>query len=176
MEQVKPVLDTTGSDSYALDNLLELYIESGFSPLKAMMMIMPEAYKNQPAIADKQEIVDFYEYHAALQEPWDGPANVTFCDGNYIGATLDRNGLRPARYEITNDGMVYFGSEVGSQIIPQETVVKKGRLGPGQMFALDLKQNKILTNWDIKSEIANEMPYGEWLKDHRVTVSGEENF
>jgi glutamate synthase (ferredoxin) len=99
-----------------------------------------------------------------MQEPWDGPANITFSDGNIVGASLDRNGLRPARFELTDDGFIYFGSEVGSNILPQEKVIEKGRLGPGQMFAIDLKTGERLYNYDIKSKIASEHPYGEWLK------------
>lgn len=156
IKEIMPIINTSGSDSYALDQLVEMLIMNGYSPFKAMMMVMPEAFNNQPAIADKQEIVDFYEYYAGQLESWDGPANITFCDGNYVGANLDRNGLRPARFEITDDGYIYFGSEVGSNQLDQAKVIEKGRLGPGQMFAVDLQSGELLYNWDIKEKVASE--------------------
>lgn len=140
------------------------------------MMVMPEAFNNQPAIVNKPEIVDFYEFYAGQLESWDGPANVTFSDGNIVGASLDRNGLRPARFEITDDGFIYFGSEVGNNQLPQDKVIEKGRLGPGQMFAVDLKTGELMYNWDIKQKIASEFPYGEWLKEHRVHIKENKGF
>lgn len=118
LEDIKPIVGTLGSDSAALDNMVELLIINGYSPQKALMLLLPEAYKEHPSLENKKELVDFYEYYAGMQEPWDGPANVTFCNGSVLGATLDRNGLRPARYDITSDGYVYFGSEIGSNVIP----------------------------------------------------------
>lgn len=108
-----------------------------------------------------------------MQEPWDGPANVTFCDGHVIGACLDRNGLRPARYEITNDGMIFFGSEVGSNKLDEDRIKRKGRLGPGQMFAVDLKTGEIMTNWQLKEKIAQENPYGDWIQENRILIDSQ---
>lgn len=176
LKEILPIIDTTGSDSFALDQMVELLVHNGYSPFKAMMMLVPEAYKNQPNLDEKQEIIDFYEYYAGMQEPWDGPANITFSDGNIVGASLDRNGLRPARFELTDDGFIYFGSEVGSNILPQDKVIEKGRLGPGQMFAIDLKTGERLYNYDIKQKIASEHPYGEWLKEHRVSIEENKNY
>lgn len=153
--------------------MVELYIKNGYTPTKALMLLLPEAYNNHPSVESRPEVFDFYDYYAGRQEAWDGPANVTFCDGNMIGACLDRNGLRPARYEITHDGMIYFGSEVGSNDISEDRIKKRGRLGPGQMFVVDLKNGKIKTNWEIKEEIAKEKPFGEWVKENRVTIKSE---
>jgi glutamate synthase (ferredoxin) len=149
---------------------------NGDSPFKAMMMVMPEAFNNQPDIVDKPEIVNFYEFYGGHMESWDGPANVTFSDGNYVGANLDRNGLRPARFEITDDGFIYFGSEVGNNQLDQSKIIEKGRLGPGQMFAVDLKTGELLYNWDIKQKVASEFPYGMWLKENRVLIKENKNF
>jgi len=176
LKEILPIIDTTGSDSFALDQMIELLVHNGYSPFKAMMMLVPEAYNNQPNLDDKQEIIDFYEYYAGMQEPWDGPANLTFSDGNIVGASLDRNGLRPARFELTDDGFIYFGSEVGSNILHQGNVIEKGRLGPGQMFAIDLKTGERLYNYDIKQKIASEHPYGEWLKQYRVEIDVSKNY
>ncbi|MCZ0900007.1 glutamate synthase subunit alpha, partial [Microcoleus sp. HI-ES] len=113
------------------------------------------------------EIVDFYEYYSGIQEPWDGPALLVFSDGKQVGATLDRNGLRPARYCITKDGLVIVASEAGVVDIPEADIVEKGRLGPGQMIAVDLQTKEILKNWQLKQRIAKRHPYGEWLKQNR---------
>ena len=173
MDEIVPVCGVQGSDSAALDNMVELYIKNGYSPQKALMLLIPEAFKDHPSLEGREEIKDFYEYHAGMQEPWDGPANVTFCDGNIIGACLDRNGLRPARYEITNDGMIYFGSEVGSNKLDEDRIKRKGRLGPGQMFAVDLKTGQIMTNWELKEKIAKENPYGQWIEENRISIESQ---
>jgi len=125
------------------------------------MILVPEAYENQPDLSDRPEIVDFYEYYSGLQEAWDGPALLAFSDGKIVGAALDRNGLRPARYVITNDGMVIVSSEAGTVDIPEADIVEKGRLGPGQTIAVDLQTHEILHNWDIKQRVATAHPYGE---------------
>jgi glutamate synthase (ferredoxin) len=118
LDNLKPIVGTKGSDSCALDNMVELLIKNGAKPQKALAILLPEAYKDHPIATQKKELIDFYDYHAGMQEPWDGPANVTCCDGRILCATLDRNGLRPARYDLTEDGYVYFGSEIGSNTIP----------------------------------------------------------
>ena len=168
---LKPVVDAKNSDSANLDNVMELLVRTGRSPAQALTMMVPEAYHDQPELTDYPEIIDYYEYYSSIQEPWDGPALVVFCDGKQVGATLDRNGLRPARYVITKDGYVVVSSEAGVVNIPTEDIVEKGRLGPGQMLAVDFEEgHEILKNWDIKQRIAKAQPYGQWLKDRRVEI------
>ncbi|MGB3294619.1 MAG: glutamate synthase large subunit [Phormidesmis sp.] len=171
LELLKPVVDAKNSDSANLDNVMELLVRTGRSPAQALTMMVPEAYHDQPELADHPEIIDYYEYYSSIQEPWDGPALVVFCDGKQVGATLDRNGLRPARYVITKDGYVVVSSEAGVVNIPAEDIVEKGRLGPGQMLAVDFEEgHEILKNWDIKQRIAKAQPYGQWLKERRVEI------
>jgi glutamate synthase (ferredoxin) len=170
-EELKPVVNVDNSDSATLDNVLELLVRSGRSPLEGLMMMVPEAYKNQPSLAEYPEIVDFYEYYSGLQEAWDGPALLVFSDGKKVGATLDRNGLRPARYVITKDDYIVVASEAGVVDFPEENILEKGRLGPGQMIAVDLNTQEILKNWEIKQRIAKQHPYGEWLQQHRLELS-----
>jgi glutamate synthase (ferredoxin) len=145
-------------------------VRSGRSPLEALMIMVPEAYKNQPTLEQHPEITNFYEYYSGLQEPWDGPALVVFSDGKQVGATLDRNGLRPARYAITQDGLIIVSSEAGVVELATESIVEKGRLGPGQMIAVDLQTQEILKNWDIKKRVAAQQPYGDWLQQHRQSI------
>ncbi|MCY7332129.1 MAG: glutamate synthase large subunit [Pseudanabaena sp. CAN_BIN31] len=168
-----PFLKPNESDSATLDHVFELLIETGRSPLEAMMILVPEAYENQPDLSDRQAIVDFYEYYSGLQEAWDGPALLAFSDGKVIGAALDRNGLRPARYMITSDGMVIVSSEAGTVDIPEIEIIEKGRLGPGQMIAVDLQTHEILHNWDIKERVAKAHPYGEWVKQSRKQLEAK---
>ncbi|TVP59151.1 MAG: glutamate synthase subunit alpha [Nodularia sp. (in: Bacteria)] len=166
-DEFKPLVHIDNSDSATLDNVLELMVRSGRSPLEALMMMVPEAYQNQPSLQKYPEIVDFYEYYSGLQEAWDGPALLVFSDGEKVGATLDRNGLRPARYVITKDDYVVVGSEAGVVDIPEGNILEKGRLGPGQMIAVDLVNHEVLKNWEIKQRIAKQHPYGKWLKQYR---------
>lgn len=170
LPELMPTVNLNNSDSANLDNVFELLVRSGRSPQEALMIMVPEAYKNQPDLADHPEIVDFYEFYSGIQEAWDGPALLVFSDGKVVGATLDRNGLRPARYVITRDGYIVVASEAGVVDIPEAAIVEKGRLGPGQMIAVDLDRHEILKNWDIKQQVASAYPYGEWLKQHRQTV------
>jgi glutamate synthase (ferredoxin) len=170
-ESLDPIVNANNSDSSNLDNAMELLVQSGRSPQEALMILVPEAYRNQPALQDHPEIVDFYEYYSGLQEAWDGPALVVFSDGKVVGATLDRNGLRPARYCITKDDYIIVGSEAGVIPIPESEIVCKGRLGPGHMIAVDLEQQKVLTNWQIKQLVAQEHPYGEWIQFQRQTLA-----
>ncbi|WOB45118.1 glutamate synthase large subunit [Thermoleptolyngbya oregonensis NK1-22] len=167
LEDLKPTVRPENSDSANLDNVMELLVRSGRDPLAALMMMVPEAYNNQPDLADHPEIVDFYEYYSGIQEPWDGPALLVFGDGKKVGASLDRNGLRPARYAITRDGYIVVASEAGVVELPEAEIVEKGRLGPGQAIAVDLQSHEILKNWDIKQRVAQAQPYGEWLKQNR---------
>ncbi len=169
---LKPVVDAENSDSANLDNVMELLVRTERSPAQALTMMVPEAYHNQPELAKYPEIVDYYEYYSSIQEPWDGPALIVFCDGKQVGATLDRNGLRPARYVITKDGYVVVSSEAGVVDIPVENIVEKGRLGPGQMLAVNfVDSHEILHNWEIKQRIAKAQPYGKWLNERRVEIT-----
>jgi glutamate synthase (ferredoxin) len=167
IDTFNPIVKSESSDSANLDNVMELLVHSGRTPLESLTIMVPEAYKNQPDLAPYPEIVDFYEYYSGIQEPWDGPALLVFSDGKQVGATLDRNGLRPARYCITKDGLVIVASEAGVVDIPEADIVEKGRLGPGQMIAVDLQTQEILKNWQLKQRIAKRHPYGEWLKQNR---------
>jgi len=160
-----PVTNLSNSDSANLDSIVELLIQSGKDPEEALMILIPEAYQNQPSLSNFPEVVDFYEYYSNLQEPWDGPALVVFSDGKKVGATLDRNGLRPARYFITDNGLVSLSSEAGIIDFGSSQVLHKGRLGPGQMFSVDLINNLILENLVIKKTIARKLPYKSWLED-----------
>lgn len=173
IEQLKPTVNANNSDSANLDNVMELLVRSGRTPAQALMMMVPEAYLNQPELLNYPEITDFYEYYSGVQEPWDGPALVVFSDGKQVGATLDRNGLRPARYAITRSGYLVVSSEAGVVDLPAQEVVEKGRLGPGQMIAIDFKTHEILKNWDIKRRVAQAQPYGEWLSNYRQDISAQ---
>ena len=175
LDDLKPFVRVGNSDSATLDNIFELQVRSGRSPLEALMIMVPEAYRNQPELSNYPEIVDFYEYYSGLQEAWDGPALLVFSDGLTVGATLDRNGLRPARYCITADDYIVVASEAGVVEFPEENIIEKGRLGPGQMIAVDLQSQEILKNWDIKQRVAKRHPYGEWLQKYRekLTVNSE---
>ncbi len=173
LSYIKPIVDPERSDSANLDNVMELLVHSGRSPIEAAMIMVPEAYNNQPDLADHPEIVDFYEYYSGIQEPWDGPALLSFSDGKIVAATLDRNGLRPARYSITKDGFVVVASEAGVVDLPAAEIVEKGRLGPGQSIAVDLVNHEILRNWEIKQRVASQHPYGEWLKSRQELTPQE---
>jgi glutamate synthase (ferredoxin) len=168
MRDLLPVIQSGGSDSAMLDNVLELLVLSGRDLLHAMMMLVPEAWEN---IGDMPEDVRaFYEFHAGLSEPWDGPAALAFSDGRFAAAALDRNGLRPARYTIMDDGLVIVASEVGVIDLDPARVVEKGRLGPGRMIAVDTTAGRILTNEAIKRERAWRRPYAAWVSGGRVRL------
>ncbi len=173
LRDLKPIVHPENSDSATLDNVLELLVSCGRSPQEALMIMVPEAYQNQPGLDNYPEITDFYEYYSGIQEPWDGPAMLVFSDGKFVGAALDRNGLRPARYLITRDGYIVVASEAGVVDIPEADIVEKGRLGPGQMIAVDLSNHEVLKNWEIKQRIASKAPYGEWLRQHRHELKHE---
>ncbi|NMG05749.1 glutamate synthase large subunit [Brasilonema sp. UFV-L1] len=167
INELKPFVYIDNSDSATLDNVFELLVRSERSPLEALMIMVPEAYQNQPELRNYPEIVDFYEYYSGLQEAWDGPALLVFSDGRKVGATLDRNGLRPARYCITKDDYIVVASEAGVVNIDEANILEKGRLGPGQMIAVDLETQEVLKNWEIKQRIARSKPYGEWVRQYR---------
>ncbi|MEN9936627.1 MAG: hypothetical protein RLZZ387_3206 [Chloroflexota bacterium] len=157
-----PVVDTTGSDSAMLDNTLELMVMGGRDVRHAMTMLVPEAWERVKDMDSAWRA--FYQYHAGFMEPWDGPAALAFCDGQVVGLTLDRNGLRPARYLVTDDGLVVCGSEVGAVQIDEARIIKKGKVGPGQMIAVDLATGAFSENAEIKSWLASRQPYAEWLE------------
>jgi len=167
---LRPLVNASFSDSANLDATLELMVRSGRPITDSLLTLVPEAYQGQPDLDSRPAIRAFYEYNACLQEPWDGPALLVFSDGRVVGATLDRNGLRPARYCITRDGFVIMGSETGVVELEESRILEKGRLGPGQMLAVDLVKRRLLRNWDVKAEAAGRHPYAAWLVDHRRTL------
>jgi len=170
IEKIKPVLVESGSDSGIFDNALELLIMAGRSLPHAIMMMVPEAHG--PKIKMSEDKRAFYEYHSALMEPWDGPAALVFTDGRYIGATLDRNGLRPARYTVTKDGLVIMASETGVLDIPGDKILSRGRLQPGKMFLVDLEQHRIVPDNEIKAKISRQKPYRRWVRENHIQLRG----
>ena len=168
LKRLFPIVAEGGSDSASFDEVLELLYLGGRSLPHAMLMMIPEAWENNTTISQLRR--DFYSFHSTLIEPWDGPACVTFTDGNQIGAVLDRNGLRPSRYWVTKDGLVVLASEVGVLDFKPEDVVRKGRLQPGRMFLVDIEQGRIVEDEEIKDSLANAAPYGEWLQAGMVRL------
>jgi glutamate synthase (NADPH) large chain len=168
LEKVWPLIYPGQSDSAAFDNALELLVMGGYSLAHAVMMMIPEAWEKHALMDENRRA--FYEYHAAMMEPWDGPAAVAFTDGRQIGATLDRNGLRPARYVITDDDLVVMASESGVLPIPDSKIVKKWRLQPGKMFLIDTDQGRIIDDKEIKDSLANAKPYREWIDKIRIKL------
>ena len=163
-----PIVTPGGSDSASFDEVVELLNLGGRSLPHAMMMMVPEAYENQLDIDPARR--DFYEYHSMLMEPWDGPAALVFTDGSLVGATLDRNGLRPGRFLVTDDGLVVLASEIGVLDIAPERVVRKGRLRPGKMFLVDTEAGRLIEDDEIKSELAASEPWGAWLDSSRINL------
>jgi glutamate synthase (NADPH/NADH) large chain len=168
MHELFPVIDADCSDSGSFDAVLEFMLLSGRSLQEAVMMMIPEAWQSDVNMPRGKK--DFYEYHSALMEPWDGPASIVFSDGHYIGAVLDRNGLRPSRYYVTHDDKVIMASEVGVVHVAPERVKLKGRLQPGRMFLLDFEQGRLIPDEELKQDIASRRPYGEWLANQKVTL------
>ena len=169
-DDLNPVVNPAFSDSANLDATLELMVRSGRSVTDSLITLVPEAFRNQPDLDSRPDVTAMYEFNAGIQEPWDGPALLVFADGKRVGATLDRNGLRPARWCSTEDGFVIMGSETGVVDLSGKTVVQKGRLGPGQMLAVDLQTGQLLDNWLVKEDAAARFPYGDWLQQHRRNV------
>jgi glutamate synthase domain-containing protein 1 len=161
MDKIRPLLRDDISDSASLDGLMELLVLGGRSPAHAISMLIPEAHRGRPELPD--EVRDFYAYHSSLVEPWDGPAAVAFSDGRVIGATLDRNGLRPGRWLVTKDGWVVFASETGVIEVPADQIASKGRLLPGKLFLVDLERDAVVPDTQLKRELAARRPYGKWL-------------
>ncbi len=170
VEKITPVVVETGSDSAMFDNVLELLVAGGRSLPHAMMMMVPEAWGGKIHMSEDKRA--FYEYHSTVMEPWDGPAALVFTDGRYIGGTLDRNGLRPARYTVTRDGFVVLASESGVLEIPGDRILQRGRLQPGRMFLVDLHEHRIVPDHEVKSKISRHKPYRHWVKDNRIELRG----
>ena len=168
LKKLFPIVIEGGSDSATFDNVMEFLHMTGRSLPHAMLMMIPEAWSGHETMDAERKA--FYEYHACLMEPWDGPASVAFTDGEVIGAVLDRNGLRPSRYYITKDDMVAMASEVGVLNIPPENVLIKNRLHPGRIFMVDTKQGRIIDDAELKQEFATQNPYGEWLKKNLIPI------
>ena len=168
LDKVWPLIYDGQSDSASFDNALELLVMSGYSLAHAMMMLIPEAWEKHTMMDPSRRA--FYEYHAAMMEPWDGPAAVAFTDGRQIGATLDRNGLRPARYIVTDDDLVVMASETGVLPIPEERITKKWRLQPGKMFLIDVEKGRIVDDHELKDTLASHKPYREWIDRIRVKL------
>ncbi|HEY3900406.1 MAG TPA: glutamate synthase large subunit [Chthoniobacter sp.] len=169
IELLKPIIQPGGSDSAELDNALEAIVMSGRSILHAMTMLVPPAWRSEKNVSPALQA--FYDYHRCFGEPWDGPAALCFTDGITIGACLDRNGLRPARYKLTDDGIFSIGSEVGTIVFDDAHIVEKGRLAPGEMIAIDTAAGKLMRDGEIKAALAAKKPYGAWLKDNIIRLS-----
>ncbi|MDQ7016448.1 MAG: glutamate synthase large subunit [Gammaproteobacteria bacterium] len=168
LNKLWPLIHEGQSDSACFDNALELLVMGGYSLSHAMMMLIPEAWAGNDLMEKTRR--SFYKYHAALMEPWDGPSAIAFTDGRQIGATLDRNGLRPARYLITDDGTVMMASEMGVLTFPEEKIVKKWRLQPGKMFLIDLEEGRIIDDEEIKSTLSKKKPYQKWLQQDQISL------
>ena len=168
LKMLNPICNKDNSDSANLDMAIELLVLSGRSLAQVMMMMVPEAWQTQTDMDPTKRA--FYEYYACIMEPWDGPASLSFTDGNIIGATLDRNGLRPSRYLLTEDGTLVMGSETGTLCVDQSTVVEKGRLQPGKIFIADLEQGRIISDDEVKTQVSSAQPYGKWLEENKVEL------
>lgn len=168
LNEIFPVIDNDCSDSGTFDAVLEFMLLSGRSLQEAVMMMIPEAWQSDTNMDQTKK--DFYEFHSALMEPWDGPASIVFSDGHYIGACLDRNGLRPSRYYVTHDDKVIMASEVGVLKVDPSNVKHKGRLQPGKMFLIDFEQGRVISDSELKDDICSKRPYGEWLSEQKVTL------
>ncbi|AOS46374.1 Ferredoxin-dependent glutamate synthase 1 [Lacunisphaera limnophila] len=168
ISKILPIINPNGSDSSMFDNTLELLVLAGRPLSHAMMMMIPEPWSNHETMDDARKA--FYQYHSCLMEPWDGPAAICFTDGRQMGAVLDRNGLRPCRYYITNDDLCVMASEAGVLDLPPESIREKGRLQPGHMFLVDTVEGRIIPDAEIKRQLAGERPYREWLNEHLVKL------
>jgi glutamate synthase (NADPH/NADH) large chain len=168
-----PIITESMSDSASFDEVVELLVQSGRSLPHAVLMMIPEAWERSAAMGVERR--DFYRYHAALMEPWDGPASVTFCDGKVVGAVLDRNGLRPARYWVTKDQRVILASEVGVLPVTPDNIERKGRLQPGRVFLVDVEQGRIIDDEELKGTLAERAPYGAWLEEQQVSLDAIES-
>lgn len=169
LRKLFPIIEPHCSDSGNFDQAMEMLYHSGRSLPEVVMMMVPEAWQNHPTMPEHKRA--FYEYHSAIQEPWDGPACITFTDGRYIGAVLDRNGLRPSRFYVTKDDRVVMASEVGVLDIDPANVQRKGRLQPGRMFLVDFEQGRIIGDDELKETVAHKRPYADWVREQRIQLS-----
>lgn len=169
INKIFPIVEPDCSDSGTFDNVLEFLLMTGRTLQESIMMMVPEAWQNREHMAKNKRA--FYEFHSCLMEPWDGPASIAFTDGHYIGAVLDRNGLRPSRYYLTHDDRVIMASEVGVLPIDPELVAEKGRLEPGRMFLVDFESGRLIPDKELKDKFANRNPYGEWLRENRIELA-----
>jgi glutamate synthase (NADPH/NADH) large chain len=169
LSRLFPIVEMSGSDSASFDEVLELLYLGGRSLPHSVLMMIPEAWENHATMTKKRR--DFYAFHSSLMEPWDGPACVTFTDGNQVGAVLDRNGLRPSRFWVTRDGLVVLASEAGVLDFPADSIVRKGRLQPGKMFLVDINAGRIIEDDEIKDSLAEAAPYGKWVEEGVVKLS-----
>ena len=169
IKKIQPIINDHGSDSAKFDNVFELLVMGGRSLPHAMMMMIPEPWSGHESMSEEKKA--FYQFHSCMMEPWDGPASVAFTDGTMIGATLDRNGLRPSRYYVTKDDLVIMASEAGVLPIPPENIAYKGRLQPGRMFLVDMQEGRIVADDEIKQRVASEQPYREWLNDNMIKLA-----
>lgn len=169
MDMLLPLISGSQSDSASLDNMIELLTMTGRSLPHVMMMLIPEAWDGNESMDPAKKA--FYEYHASIMEPWDGPASISFTDGTMIGATLDRNGLRPSRYCVTSDDRVIMASETGALPVDPTLVIEKGRLQPGKMFVVDMEEGRIISDDELKSKICNQKPYAEWLNKYKIRLN-----
>ncbi|MBK7988808.1 MAG: glutamate synthase subunit alpha [Comamonadaceae bacterium] len=168
LQKLYPISFADQSDTATFDNCLELLTMAGYPISQAVMMMIPEPWEQHTTMDERRKA--FYEYHAAMMEPWDGPASIVFTDGRQIGATLDRNGLRPARYCITDDDLVIMGSEAGVLPVPDSKIVRKWRLQPGKMFLIDLEQGRMIDDEELKANLANSKPYKQWIENLRIRL------
>ncbi len=168
LQKLYPISFADQSDTATFDNCLELLTMAGYPLAQAVMMMIPEPWEQHTTMDERRKA--FYEYHAAMMEPWDGPASIVFTDGRQIGATLDRNGLRPSRYCITDDDLVIMGSESGVLPVPESKIVRKWRLQPGKMFLIDLEQGRMIDDEELKSNLANSKPYKQWIENLRIKL------
>ncbi len=172
LKKLYPISFASQSDTATFDNVLELMTMAGYPLAQAVMMMIPEPWENHATMDPRRKA--FYEYHAAMMEPWDGPASIVFTDGRQIGATLDRNGLRPSRYCVTDDDFVIMGSESGVLPVPEHKIVRKWRLQPGKMFLIDLEQGRMIDDEELKANLANSKPYKQWIENLRVKLDDVE--
>ncbi len=168
LQKLYPISFADQSDTATFDNCLELLTMSGYPISQAVMMMIPEPWEQHTTMDERRKA--FYEYHAAMLEPWDGPASIVFTDGRQIGATLDRNGLRPSRYCVTDDDLVIMASESGVLPIPEHKIVRKWRLQPGKMFLIDLEQGRMIDDEEIKATLAHSKPYKQWIENLRIKL------
>ncbi len=168
LQKLFPIIEPGMSDSASLDNVLEFLVLTGRTLPHALAMMVPESFNDKNPIP--QSLKEFYEFHSTIMEPWDGPASLLFSDGRYVGGTLDRNGLRPSRYLITNEDLIVMGSETGVQTFPDDQIKQKGRLRPGKILLLDTKLGVIISDEELKSQLSRTNPYGNWLREHRLDL------